>query len=247
MAGGKKASNESVNKKKFSRRDFVVGSGAVLAGGTLTACTSTTALGATQAEKNAYPLSTGYLIYDSRRCAGCQSCMLACSLVHEGAASTSLSRIQISRAVLASYPYDITMSVCRQCPEPMCVKNCPTGACHVSEANGNVRMIDADKCIGCGTCLNACPYSPHRTIWNPNAKKSTKCDLCADAPYFSKAGGPSGSQACVTTCPMGALKLVAQLPSQKDISGYDVDLTPPPSPKQGFGAPPAKAAPSGKN
>lgn len=247
MAGGKKASKENAEKKKFSRRDFVVGSGTVLAGGALTACTPTTALAATQAGENPYPLSTGYLVYDSRLCAGCQSCMLACSLVHEGAASTSLSRIQISRAVLARYPYDITMSVCRQCPEPMCVKNCPTGACHVSEKNGNVRMIDADKCIGCGTCLKACPYSPHRTIWNPDANKSTKCDLCADAPHFSKPGGPSGNQACVTTCPMGALKLVAELPSQRDISGYDVDLTPPPSPKQSFGPPGSKATPSSKN
>lgn len=243
MAGSNKASNKNPEKKKFSRRDFVVGSGTVLAGGALAASTPAASLAATQAEKDSYPLSKGYLVYDSRLCAGCQSCMLACSLVHEGAASTSLSRIQISRAVLARYPFDITMSVCRQCPEPMCVKNCPTGACHVSEANGNVRMIDADKCIGCGTCLKACPYSPHRTIWNPEAKKSTKCDLCADAPYFSKAGGPSGDQACVTTCPMGALKLVAELPSQKDISGYDVDLAPPPSPKRSFGPPPAKAAP----
>jgi protein NrfC len=246
MAGGNQASNKDAEKKKFSRRDFVVGSGTVLAGGALTAYTPATALGATPAEKNPYPLSKGYVIYDSRLCAGCQSCMLACSLVHEGAASASLSRIQVSRAVLAQYPYDIQMSVCRQCPEPMCVKNCPTGACHVSEANGNVRMIDADKCIGCQTCLKACPYSPHRTIWNPAAKKSTKCDLCADAPYFSKPGGPSGAQACVTTCPMGALKLVAELPSQNDISGYDVDLAPPPAPKRGFGAPPGKAAPSGK-
>ena len=243
MAGGEKTSKETAGKKKFSRRDFVVGSGTALAGGALTAYTPTTALAAAQSGQTPYPLSKGYLVYDSRLCAGCQSCMLACSLVHEGAASTSLSRIQVSRAVLARYPYDITMSVCRQCPEPMCVKNCPTGACHVSEKNGNVRMIDADKCIGCGTCLKACPYSPHRTIWNPDAKKSTKCDLCADAPHFSKPGGPSGSQACVTTCPMGALKLVAELPSQKDISGYDVDLAPPPSPKQEFGPPPAKTDP----
>jgi len=241
MAGGKKSAGPKTAKKKFSRRDFVVGSGTILAGGALTACASAT-LAATTAEaaESPFPQSTGYLVYDSRRCAGCQSCMLACSLVHDGATSTSLSRIQVSRAVLTRYPYDIQISVCRQCPEPMCVKDCPTGACHVSAANGNVRMIDAKKCIGCGTCLQACPFSPHRTVWNPTTSKSTKCDLCADAPYFSKKGGPSGNQACVTTCPMGALKLVAQLPAQADISGYDVNLAPPPPPpKAAPGAPPA--------
>ncbi len=229
-------------KKKFSRRDFVVGGGTVLTGGALTACAPASVLSAAAAAKTAYPLSTGYLVYDSRRCAGCQSCMLACSLVHEGETSTSLSRIQVSRAVLVRYPYDIQISVCRQCPEPMCVQNCPTGACHISAAKGNVRMIDAKKCTGCQTCLKACPFTPHRTIWNPAASKSTKCDLCADAPYFSKKGGPSGNQACVTTCPMGALKLVAELPSQTDIGGYDVNLSPPPAPpKTGPKVPGAKS------
>ena len=244
--GNKPEAKKSINRK-FSRRDFVVGSGTVLAGGALTACAPATALAETTsiaAEKNPYAQSTGYLVYDSRRCAGCQSCMLACSLVHEGATSTSLSRIQVSRAVLTRYPYDIQIAVCRQCPDPMCVRNCPTGACHVSAANGNVRMIDSKKCIGCQTCLKACPFSPHRTIWNPEAKKSTKCDLCADSPYFSKKGGPSGNQACVTTCPMGALKLVAELPSQADISGYDVNLSPPPQPKGAPGEPP-QAKPGG--
>jgi protein NrfC len=232
MAGVKKAGS-----KKYSRRDFVVGGGVVVAGGALTAYAPATAMAAPAAKSTEYALSTGYLVYDSRRCAGCQSCMLACSLVHEGAASTSLSRIQVSRAILTRYPYDIQMSVCRQCPEPRCVENCPTGACHVDAAHGNVRRIDSAKCVGCQTCLSACPYSPHKTVWNPTANKATKCDLCSDAPYFSKPGGPSGNQACVTTCPMKALKVVAELPSQTDISGYDVNLSPPPPPPPPAGAP----------
>ncbi len=246
MAAYHKAEIKKTKNKKFSRRDFVAGSGTVLAGGALAAAAGLAEKTAIGADKNSYPLSAGYLVYDSRRCAGCQSCMLACSLVHDGATSTSLSRIQVSRAILTRYPYDIQIAVCRQCPEPMCVKNCPTGACHVSAANGNVRMIDAQKCIGCQSCLSACPFNPHRTIWNPEINKSTKCDLCANAPYFSKKGGPSGNQACVTTCPMGALKLVAELPSQKDIGGYDVNLAPPPQPKGAPGAPPGGAPPAAK-
>jgi protein NrfC len=249
------AENKKNQGKKYSRRDFVVGSGAAIAGGALGAVASATASPTTAVAPPAakdYPLSTGYIVYDSRLCAGCQSCMLACSLVHEGEASTSLARIQVSRSVLTRYPYDIQIAVCRQCPEPLCVENCPTGACHISTENGNVRMTDPDKCIGCGTCLKSCPHTPHRTIWNPAANKATKCDLCVDAPYFSKKGGPSGAQACVTTCPMKALKLVAELPSQADISGYDVDLAPPPPPPGKFGPPgakpkgeaPAKSAPS---
>ena len=249
MAGGKKAETKMAEGGKYSRRDFVVGSGAAIAGGAISSYAPATAIAATPAKsaaKPAYAKSTGYLVYDSRRCAGCQSCMLACSLVHDGATSTSLSRIQVSRAILIRYPYDIQISVCRQCPEPLCVENCPTGACHIGAANGNVRMIDGKKCIGCGTCLKSCPHSPHRTVWNPAANKATKCDLCANAPYFIKKGGPSGSQACVVTCPMGALKLVAELPSQSDISGYDVNLAPPtPPPKAPLtGATPVVSSPT---
>jgi len=240
MARGNPA--KATQEKKYSRRDFVVGGGTVLAGGALAVYTPATASASTKTVKSPYALSTRYLVYDSRRCSGCQSCMLACSLVHEGVAGTSLSRIQVSRAILASYPYDIQISVCRQCPEPACVKSCPTGACHVSAANGNVRMIDAAKCIGCAECLKACPHSPHRTVWNPAANKASKCDLCANAPYFSKKGGPAGNQACITTCPMGALKLVAELPSQVDIGGYDVNLAPPPQPKTNPSSPPPESA-----
>jgi Fe-S-cluster-containing dehydrogenase component len=156
--------------------------------------------------------------------------MFACSMTHEGFASPSLSRIQIVRdaPTFTKYPYDIVMAVCRQCVSPLCVQNCPTGACHVDAAKGNVRMIDESKCIGCMTCINSCPQRPHRTVWNPVKNKSTKCDLCANAPYWTQQGGPAGHQACVETCPAKALKLVSEAPSQSDIAGYDVNLALPP-------------------
>jgi protein NrfC len=222
-------------RKKVLRRDFLAGSGAAIAAGALAASTpaSTAAVlaqPAAQDAKPSYAASTGYIVYDSRLCLGCQSCMFACSLTHEGIANPSLSRIQIIRDApsFTKYPYDIVMSVCRQCVSPLCVQNCPTGACHVDAANGNVRRIDQTKCIGCKRCINSCPQRPHRTIWNSAKKKSTKCDLCADAPYWNQKGGPGGKQACVETCVAKALKLVAEAPSQTDVAGYDVNLAPPP-------------------
>ena len=229
-------------KKKMDRRQFLVGSSAALAAGALAASLP----GAAEASaKTTYPKSKGYLVYDSRLCLGCQSCMFACSLTHEGVANPSLSRIQIIRDApsFTKYPYDIVMSVCRQCVTPLCVEACPTGACHIDEANGNIRRIDQSKCIGCKRCIQACPQKPHRTIFNSAKKKSAKCDLCESAPYWNEKGGPDGKQACVETCPVKALKLVTEAPPQMDIDGYDVNLAPPPR-KTGFpgmGAP--KAAP----
>jgi len=225
------------NKKSVSRRDFLKNGSVAIAAGALGAYASVPASAESNAEDISYEPSKGYVVYDSRLCLGCQSCMYACSMTHEGVASPSLSRIQIIRDApsFTKYPYDIVMSVCRQCVTPLCVQNCPTGACHVDAANGNVRRIDEEECVGCGTCIDSCPQRPHRTIWIPEKDIAMKCDLCIDAPHWSPKGGPDGHQACVDICPAKALKLVHEPPPQKDVNGYDVDMAPPPPPPRNFG------------
>jgi protein NrfC len=243
MAEEKNAPKGNTEKKKFSRRDFVVGSGTAIAGGALATLT-TAAPAAAAEEKGGYPLSTKYLVYDSKHCAGCYGCMIACSMAHDGEVSLSLSRIQMHRAVLNEYPSDIIIHVCKQCPDPPCVKYCPTGACHVSAENGNIRMTDAEKCIGCQTCIKMCPQTPHRTIWNPKANKATKCDLCTNTPFFNRQGGVTGAQACVEACPKQVLKVVDKLPLET--GGYEVNLAPPPRSKPGgFGTTPGAGGPGG--
>lgn len=231
MAQDQKDVTIKAEKRKYSRRDFLTVGGAALAGSALAVCSPKKA---EAIEGEQYPLSSRYLVYDSKNCAGCHRCMIACSMVHEGEVNFSLSRIQIHRAVLNNYPFDIQINVCRQCPDPLCVKSCPTGACHISAENGNIRMINADDCIGCKACMEACPLIPRRTIWNHNTYKATKCDLCTDTPYNIKKGGINGSQACVEACPANALKVVTATPDQTDIRGYDRDLQPPRKPKPAF-------------
>ena len=193
MSGGKKAeSEEAAAKKKFSRRDFLVTGGTVVAVDALIATTPAKAIAATSPSPAAvkYPASQGYLVYDSKKCIGCTTCMLSCSLTHYGVQSLSLARIQIMQDSFGKFPNDLQMAPCRQCVTPPCVINCPVGAAYIDEKNGNVRRIDAKKCIGCKTCIKMCPQQPHRTVWNQAAKKSSKCDLCLDTPYWNEKGGP---------------------------------------------------------
>lgn len=218
MAGRSKDKGGEAKAKDYTRRDFLMGGGAVLAAETLAHAAPS------PQTKPSYSASKGYLVYDSRKCAGCVTCMLSCSLVHEGKENLSLARIQIAQNSFARFPDDIRMAVCRQCVTPLCVQNCPTGAAFVDSANGNVRRIDSKKCIGCKTCIQSCPFQPNRTVWNPFAKKAMKCDLCLDAPYWNEKGGPFGKQACVESCPMKAIRLVAQTPDQTETDGYDVNL-----------------------
>jgi len=249
----KEESKEPKEPRTFSRRRFLLGSGLVV-GSAVAAGVAGTTLAPATAEANgdaatialapagevvqqpvaapqtacvAVAQSEGYLVVDSKKCAGCLNCMAACSLAHEGEANPSLSRIQIVQDTFQRYPNDLQQYQCRQCTSPMCVQNCPTGACHVDTANGNVRVIDQAVCIGCQTCLSSCPQTPHRTIWNPTTKKASKCDLCLNTPNWGEQGGPTGKQACVEVCPMKAIKLVTDTPSQMETVGYNVNLRKP--------------------
>ena len=167
---------EIAEKKKFSRRDFLTISGAAVAAQALvttTGCSTTT-----ETAEGLYPESKGYLVYDSKKCIGCTTCMLSCSLVHYGEQSLSLSRIQVMQDSFGKFPDDLQISPCRQCVTPPCVINCPEEAAYIDTENGNVRRIDEEKCVGCQTCLEMCPQQPHRTVWNSADEVATKCDLC---------------------------------------------------------------------
>jgi protein NrfC len=170
----------------------------------------------------AYAASEGYLLVDRKKCSGCASCMLACSLAHEGKENLSLSRIQIVQNSFAAFPDDILQRQCRQCVHPDCAQACPTGALHVDEENGNVRMVDEEKCIGCLRCVQGCPFMPAGVQWNFEEQHAQKCDLCADTPFWNTEGGVDGKQACIEVCPMRAIVLTTEIPSQ-DV-GYDVNL-----------------------
>lgn len=172
----------------------------------------------------AFPASEGYLVVDIKKCQGCVSCMLACSLVQEGEENLSLARIQILQNSFANWPDDVTVEQCRQCVDPACVQACPEGALIVDTEKGNVRRVVKGKCVGCMSCVEACPFPPSRSIWNFQADHAQKCDLCMDAPHWEEEGGPDGKQACVEVCPVGAIKFVKDVPIQKGDEGYKVDL-----------------------
>lgn len=150
--------------------------------------------------------------------------MLACSLVHEGRENLSLARIQVTQNPFAGYPGDLSLNQCRQCVSPACLNACPSGALHINPRAGNLRFVDVEKCIGCRSCVEACPFPPGRAIWNFEEKHAQLCDLCAHTPFWNKSDGDKESRACVEVCPVKAIKFSRQIPVQAGDSGYQVNL-----------------------
>jgi carbon-monoxide dehydrogenase iron sulfur subunit len=92
---------------------------------------------------------------------------------------------------------------CRHCEDAPCARVCPSGALsRPSEAEPV--LIDQEKCIGCGFCVQACPFGVIRLAPSPgsDAKAVIKCDLC----FGRQAQGLQ--PACVEACPVRALKFV---------------------------------------
>lgn len=211
---------EHDDQKQLSRRQFLTGVGGAglgaLFGGLVVKAL------VLPDEVIAIPASDGYLLVDTQKCSGCTSCMLACALVHHGETSMSLARLQINQDSFGKYPTDIAIAQCRQCPYPSCLEACPTGALH-ADAKTGVRTVDASKCIGCERCVNACPFTPSRALWNFQEKHAQKCDLCLDTPHWKKGSDTKGVRACESVCPMRAITYTTLLPVQSD-KGYVVDL-----------------------
>lgn len=130
-------------------------------------------------------------------CKGCQICMLACSLYHEGECGLSLSRIKVCGDFSR---YTFRIYVCIQCEYPVCLYHCPVEAIKVDRNNG-VRYIDSDKCIGCLVCTEVCPFNA--IMIDARNRRVLKCDLCR---------GREGGPICTELCPTSALKILGWRP-----------------------------------
>jgi len=123
------------------------------------------------------------LLSDESKCTGCLLCSIACSVHHTGDISLDRAHIKIWRTDEEHY----VPLTCHHCETPSCVLACPTKACHRDEATSRV-LIDPAKCIGCRTCVVACPFG--HAHYDRVERVSVKCDYCDGSPECARVCEP---------------------------------------------------------
>ncbi len=143
------------------------------------------------------------------RCMGCHSCEMACAVAHSSSKTlyAALAETPAPKPRLYVEPVAPDQTavpiVCRHCEEAPCMHACIAGA--IRRGPDAVVMTDADKCIGCWTCVMVCPYGVIGR--HPEEHKAYRCDRCPDL----------DAPACVSACPSNALVY-------QDASSYSRDI-----------------------
>ena len=112
------------------------------------------------------------LAINTGRCIGCHTCANACKMQNNVPMNMLWNRVltegcDIVDGAVGQYP-NVSRAylpvACQHCENPACLRVCPTGATYKDE-KGRVE-IAYDKCIGCRTCMAACPYNARVFNWN---------------------------------------------------------------------------------
>jgi tetrathionate reductase subunit B len=132
------------------------------------------------------------MVTDLTRCVGCEACTAACNSEHSVSPGFARTRVKHTGAVgqfpnLRSAFY---VAQCNHCDNAPCIEPCPSGATFA--AAGGIVKVNKELCIGCGYCVEACPYDARHI--DPRTQKVDKCDFCSARIHEGLA------PACVATC-----------------------------------------------
>lgn len=189
----------SEERRRFLRFGLAV-TGVFLGGSVLSLTSARHAHGIAngkQAEK--FPYKPHYtMVIRQNRCIDCERCKEACVKTNHvpayGYRTTILEQqMEIRPGKLESTFMPV---LCNHCNRPPCVRVCPTSATYKDKTTGIV-MMEYKRCIGCKTCMSACPYNAR--YFNEETRAIDKCNFC----YDTRLSRGEKLTACSAACPAG--------------------------------------------
>jgi formate dehydrogenase iron-sulfur subunit len=158
------------------------------------------------------------ILIDTSRCIACKGCQIACKQWNELAAGKpeffastdgyenpsdlssityTLIKFHLDEKSNGDPDWLFRKKQCMHCTEAACLESCPVST--IKRADNGFVWIDRANCIGCGTCVNVCPFGiPHLSDGtgeeDEGVTKSYKCWGCQDRQTNGE------EPACVKTC-----------------------------------------------
>jgi Fe-S-cluster-containing dehydrogenase component/formate-dependent nitrite reductase membrane component NrfD len=129
---------------------------------------------------------------DLRKCIGCHACTIACKAEHQ--IPVGVNRCWVKTVEKGTFPDTRRFFfpvLCNQCVDAPCVRICPTRA--LFKRRDGIVDLNAESCIGCRACMEACPYD--QLFIDPNTHTAEKCNFCANRVENRLL------PACVSVCP----------------------------------------------
>ncbi|SIO92898.1 4Fe-4S dicluster domain-containing protein [Vibrio spartinae] len=91
-----------------------------------------------------------FVVADPKKCIGCQTCMAACSDVHQKVGLQSHPRLTVVKNNDTTVPV-----MCRHCEDAPCATVCPVQA--ITKEADRI-FLNESICVGCTLCAVACPF-----------------------------------------------------------------------------------------
>jgi len=142
-----------------------------------------------------FELRYGFVI-DHDLCIGCHACTVACKEEHNvpvGVFRTWVKYIEKGEFPDTSRHFGVMR--CNHCDDAPCIEICPTRA--LFRRDDGIVDFDNSRCIGCKSCMQACPYDA--LYIDPNTNTAAKCNFCAHRIELNL------EPACVIVCPTRAI------------------------------------------
>ena len=161
-------------------------------------------------------LKSPAILFDPTLCTGCRGCQVACKQWNglegestgwfEGPSYTNpkwvsantwlLLQMHEEKVIDGKLVWSFTQHRCHHCNDATCVALCPAEPKAARRDEHGIVSIDPELCIGCGTCVENCPFKAPKL--SAEYEIARKCTMCGDR---QRAGL---KPACATTCITGA-------------------------------------------